>query len=432
VPTRTSAIARLLVPIRPIACGALMAALLLIPASLPPGASVALRAASDPAIRFMQITATGMADPDAPHPDLTYGTGNESPTISDAGDIAFISDADLVPKGSAPGAPGNADGSDELFLFRPDAAVPLTQLTNDPASGKKASATISRDGGAIAFVWARPTRLAPLPLPRVYLYLTASRRTVPLTENGGNYGFTTVSDRLGARAAGTGRYRVAFTRFHLTGREVLTVDVVGGAAGTPAPVSARQGRDPSISRDGRKIVYAAVARHSHEQIILHTAGAGEKAVTDGDEDSNQPRISADGRAIAFASRADLVRQNADHNREIFLYQAATGRLIQITHTAGEVENSSPTINGDGTRVAFLSNGDLVGKNADGNPEVFLWIGGTHPSLRQVTDTKDDTVPSLNSGPYLIGSGRRLLFRSTADLDHHNSDNSPEIFLASGL
>jgi hypothetical protein len=306
------------------------------------------------------------------------------------------------------------------------------QLTNDPASGRKSSATISRDGGAIAFVWARPTRLAPLPLPRVYLYLTAARRLVTLTENGGNYGFTTVSDRLGGETRGAGRYRVAFTRFHLTGREVLTVDATGGAAGTPAPVSGRQGRDPSISRDGRKIAYVAVARHAHEQIILHTLGAGEKAVTAGDDDSSQPRISADGRWIAFASRADLVRQNADGNREIFLYQAATGRLLQLTHTSGDVENTSPTINGDGTRVAFLSNGDLIGKNADGNQEVFLWIAGTHPSLRQVTDTKDDTVPSLNSAPYLIGSGRRLLFRSTADLDRRNPDNSPEIFLASGL
>src|SRR5262249_16257312 len=159
--------------------------------------------------------ASGVADPDARYPDLTYGTGNESPSISDAGDIAFISNADLVPKGSAPGAPGNADGSDELFLFRPEAAQPLIQLTNDPASGQKASPRIGGEGGGMALVWARPTRFAPLPLPRVYLYLTASRRVVPLTESGGNYGFTTVSDRLSGAPRAAGRYRVAFTRFHL-------------------------------------------------------------------------------------------------------------------------------------------------------------------------------------------------------------------------
>jgi Tol biopolymer transport system component len=404
-------------PLRRVLCGAGLVTILL----SAPGAAP-IRAP----VRFTQITATGVADPSAMYPDLTLGCGNTSPSLSDAGDIAFISDADLVPRGSVPGAPGNADGSDELFLFRADAPQPLMQLTNDPRPGLKASAIISRDGGAIAFVWGRPSSIEPLPLPNVYLYLVASGRMVRLTEAGGNYGFTAVSDRSGDR------YRVAFTRFRPGGPRVFTVDVTRGVAGDVVPLSNRPGRDPSMSRDGKRIVYTTDSGPGTSQIVLHTAGSGEKVLTHAPGASGHARISADGRVIAFESRGDLTRGNRDGNREIFRYDVRSGRILQITRTSEEVRNGSPTINADGSRVAFLSNGNLVGRNADGNEEIFLWIAGAPPRLEQVTNTKDDDAPTNNSGPYLIGDGHRLLFRSHADLDRRNGDGSPEIFLASGL
>jgi Tol biopolymer transport system component len=404
-------------PLRRLLCGAgLITLLVTAPGAIPTSTPV----------QFAQITASGVADANAMYPDLTLGCENTSPSLSDAGDIAFISDADLVPKGSVPGASGNADGSDELFLFHADDPQPLMQLTNDPRPGLKASATISRDGGAVAFVWGRPSSTETLPLPHVYLYLVASRRMVRLTEAGGNYGFTAVSDGAG------NRYRVAFTRFRPGGPRIFTVDVTRGAASDAVPLSARSGRDPSMSRDGKKIAYTTDLGLGLSQVVLHTVGVGETVITDGEEASGRARISADGRAVAFESRANLARLNRDGNREIFLYQSKSGRVVQITRTAKEVRNGSPTINADGSRVAFLSNGNLVGRNADGNEEIFLWIAGTPPQLRQVTNTKDEDAPTNNGGPYLIGDGRRLLFRSHADLDRRNGDRSPGIFLASGL
>ena len=50
----------------------------------------------------------------------------------------------------------------------------------------------------------------------------------------------------------------------------------------------------------------------------------------------------------------------------------------------------------------------------------------------MTNTKEESIPTSNSGPYLAGDGARLLFRSNANLDRKNGDNTPEIFMASGL
>ncbi|CAN5618051.1 hypothetical protein BH20ACI3_BH20ACI3_23260 [soil metagenome] len=53
------------------------------------------------------------------------------------------------------------------------------------------------------------------------------------------------------------------------------------------------------------------------------------------------------------------------------HRAYTLRLSPITFTTGGVNTSS--INGDGTRIAFVSNRDLLtGGNTDGNHEIFLY------------------------------------------------------------
>jgi hypothetical protein len=50
--------------------------------------------------------------------------------------------------------------------------------------------------------------------------------------------------------------------------------------------------------------------------------------------------------------------------------ALTNTPTQITTTSG-CENGFPSLNADGARLAFASECDLTGQNADGNSEVFL-------------------------------------------------------------
>ena len=117
---------------------------------------------------------------------------------------------------------------------------------------------------------------------------------------------------------------------------------------------------PLILLGGLLVALPAEAQFTHTQITSSTGGG-----------NFAPSINSDGTRIAFYSDGDLVPGgNADGNSEIFLWTSGSG-ITQITSsTLGG--NFNPSINSDGTRIAFESNRDLVpGGNADGNSEIFL-------------------------------------------------------------
>ena len=89
-------------------------------------------------------------------------------------------------------------------------------------------------------------------------------------------------------------------------------------------------------------------------------------------------------AIAFSSNRNLTGENADANQELFLFDTTTNTFTQVTTATGSaIFSGSPTINAAGTRIAFLSNADLTGENPDGNREVFL-----------ATCLEEDTTPPV--------------------------------------
>jgi hypothetical protein len=89
--------------------------------------------------------------------------------------------------------------------------------------------------------------------------------------------------------------------------------------------------------------------------------------------NSEPSINSDGTRVAFSSNRDLVPgQNTDGNRKIFVFDTTTSTFTQITNSMGG-STAGPSINSDGTRVAFSSNRDLTGGNADFNTEIFLAV-----------------------------------------------------------
>jgi Tol biopolymer transport system component len=78
--------------------------------------------------------------------DLPAGKSARSPTVTgDGAQVAFVSTADLTP-----GAPGNPDGGQELFLRSADGA--LRQLTRGAAAGGIALPVLSAGGETMAFL----------------------------------------------------------------------------------------------------------------------------------------------------------------------------------------------------------------------------------------------------------------------------------------
>lgn len=83
-------------------------------------------------------------------------------------------------------------------------------------------------------------------------------------------------------------------------------------------------------------------------------------------------ISGDGKRIAFSSTFfDFTGNNKDENTEIFLYDTDSNSILQVTETVAPTVNFDPSINYDGTKIAFISSTDITGGNPNKNFQVFL-------------------------------------------------------------
>lgn len=102
-------------------------------------------------------------------------------------------------------------------------------------------------------------------------------------------------------------------------------------------------------------------------IYLWRAGRGLQALTEG----IYPSINADGTAVAFTSSADPFGMNLDRNPEIFLWREKSG-VTQLTSTT-RTSNDYPSIGGDGMRVAFSSSADLAGMNPRRERQIYVWM-----------------------------------------------------------
>ena len=179
--------------------------------------------------------------------------------------------------------------------------------------------------------------------------------------------------------------------------------------------------------------------------------------------------SDDGKRIAFESRIDFTGENADGNNEIFVFDAASRKFIQVTKTQDikdpadatkillNVSNTSPVISGDGSHIVFTSNAKLTdAANDDGNQEIYLATLPRNtfvPTFLRITNTDkntDDEVvkeifsnysPTVNSDGTLVAFlSTRRVFKAlengtpefTASLEGPNRDQPPdgnaEIFL----
>jgi Tol biopolymer transport system component len=161
------------------------------------------------------------------------------------------------------------------------------------------------------------------------------------------------------------------------------------------------------------------------RVSVHSDG------TEGNEASGAPSISADGRYVAFESLStNLVAPATNGNVHIFVRDllAGTTTLVSVDSTGAEGDNNSnfPSISDDGRYVAFeslstnLVVGDTLGfsdvfvhdRDADGN--------GTYDELGAISTTRvsvdlDGVEGNGNSNaPSMSADGKSVTFQSDAD------------------
>jgi Tol biopolymer transport system component len=190
---------------------------------------------------------------------------------------------------------------------------------------------------------------------------------------------------------------------------------------------------PTINADGTRIVFSSNynftggnADRNYELFLrdLTTGTTTQITTTPGSGTEIRPSINFDGTRVAFISKENPTGGgNVDHNDEVFLYDSTSGATAQITHTTGDQGLVSTSIDDGGTRIAFSSRFDPLGQNSDGNDEVFLY-DSTSGITRQITNSPYESVR-----PDISNNGDHLAFASRGSLaGNGNLDASNEVFI----
>src|SRR5690349_1102715 len=163
-----------------------------------------------------------------------------------------------------------------------------------------------------------------------------------------------------------------------------------------------------------------------------SAGSGN---VQGDQDSEYPTISADGRVAAFHSPAsNLVPADTNATTDVFVRVLVTGSVerVSVDSTGAEANGSSvlPSLSSDGRFVAFHSwAGNLVPGDTNGIPDVFL-RDRQSGTTELISVGFGGAVPDGSSAkPVVNGNGRFVVYASQAsNLIQGDTNFTDDVFL----
>jgi len=265
-------------------------------------------------------------------------------------------------------------------------------------------------------------------------------------------------DSGGNEANGESRFRpaisadgsfVAFTSFATNlvpadGNRTMDVFVHDRSTGVTERVSVdgagnqgdRSSYDPSISADGRFVAFASSATNLvpgdagwRDDVFVHDrwTGATERVSVDsagnpGDDSSYSPSISADGRFVAFRSRAtNLVAGDTNGSIDVFVHDRWTGATERVSvdsdgnqatgdrYSPAIADCYNPALSADGRFVAFASlAANLVPGDTNGSMDVFVHDRQTGTTERVSVDSAG-TEMSYSDHPAISADGRFVTF-----------------------
>jgi Tol biopolymer transport system component len=139
----------------------------------------------------------------------------------------------------------------------------------------------------------------------------------------------------------------------------------------------------------------------------------------GNQFSEAPSISADGRFLAFQSDATtLVAGDTNNVADIFLRDRALGLTTRLTMGLGGAEtngsSSAPQISADGRVVTFLSWAlNLVAGDTNAQPDVFVHDITTGITTRASVNSAGVQANAISFAPTISADGRYIAFHSAA-------------------
>jgi Tol biopolymer transport system component len=235
------------------------------------------------------------------------------------------------------------------------------------------------------------------------------------------------SDAAGLVAGDTNGATDIFVRDRQTGTTTLASKSSAGVQGDGGSYN------PSVSSDGRYVAFSSAAtnlvagdtngkwdvfvrdRQTGTTWLVSKSSAG----VEGNEYSQNPFISADGRYVTFESAAtNLVAGDTNGKTDIFVRDRQTGTTTLVSRDSAGVEGDGvseyPVISPDGRYVAFSSAAtNLVAGDTNGKYDIFVRDRQTGTTTRV---SRDSAGVEGNDGSYescISDDGRYVAFNSGA-------------------
>lgn len=257
--------------------------------------------------------------------------------------------------------------------------------------------------------------------------LSAGKDTLivtPPVNVGGSYKIQYIAkDARGCEGTAALSVNVSFPTRVLVG-EGLTGDAFDAALSADGRFLAFTSADATIvsgDTNGTSDVFVLdLQTNALERVSVASNGA------QANEGSSGPTISANGRWIAFVSRAtNLAAADTTSVEDIYLHDRTTGATtlvsVSIDGTGSDQGTVTPHISADGTRVAFASNATrLVTNDTNDALDIFLRDVSTSATTRLSVTSSGAQVPYASQvRPRISGNGRYVALSSTANLDGSN-------------
>ncbi len=155
--------------------------------------------------------------------------------------------------------------------------------------------------------------------------------------------------------------------------------------------------------------------------LLAAGPANAAAPVQGNDDSGQPAISADGRFVAFASYAtNLVPGDTNGSQDVFVRDRMTSTTTRVSVSSGGQQgnhvSARPSISADGRFVAFISlAANLVPGDTNGKLDDFVHDRATGTTTRVSVSSAEvqGNDESTFEAPAISADGRYVAFASYA-------------------
>ncbi|HJQ99414.1 MAG TPA: hypothetical protein VJ826_13960 [Candidatus Polarisedimenticolaceae bacterium] len=144
------------------------------------------------------------------------------------------------------------------------------------------------------------------------------------------------------------------------------------------------------------------------------------------ETDTSASLDTSGSVVYTVSTGNPFGTNPGHRKQIFRWNPGTGAGTQVTSYEEGVESVS--VSGDGTWLAFVSNGDLLGTNHDESPELYV-MQSNGTGLTQLTSFSLLPRPFRGVARAVIsGSANRIVFTGSIDPFGTNPTYSSAVFV----